>query len=269
MENVNKKFIDYQNGYSSIVEKLKNGHREGKYKEWKGFITINGPILFQPEILFIGINPGAGLFCETNYKNGGNKIPFRILNEEGSCYYSEENYSLAEPIYRADGKTIALDWFTRGNYRNGSSWYDLKTKHGNRFVENMIKIICNVANGLGKGEFNKGTKPEWYETFGKQIMFLNICPLATDNEQQLRHLKKDLNVNEWEDIVKPIRILVRDSIKPKVIVFAGVSAYNSFMWEDKGNTIFDTPVILIDRKRGYNAEKNLSNIANEIVKVLK
>ena len=37
------------------------------------------------------------------------------------------------------------------------------------------------------------------------------------------------------------------------------------MWEDKGDQIFDIPVVIIDRKRGYNSEANLSKIASEIV----
>jgi hypothetical protein len=111
----------------------------------------------------------------------------------------------------------------------------------------------------------KGEKPEWYDTFGKEIMFMNVFPLATDNLNQLSRLKKELGINEWKDIVKPVRTLVRDNIKPKIIVFAGLSAYNNFMWEDKGDQIFDIPVVIIDRKRGYNSEANLSKIASEIV----
>lgn len=262
-------FVEYQNKFFSIIEKLKEGTRDGRFKDWKGFITINGPVVFKPELLFVGINPGPGLYNETNCNDNGNRVPFRILNDERSCYREESAFPLRKPIYRSDGKTIALDWFIKNNYRDESAWYELKTKPGNRFVENMIKIICKVAKGLGKGEFKRGMKPEWYDTFGKQIMFLNVCPLATDNLAQLNQLKKELGIDEWKDIVMPIRSLVKDRIKPKAIVFAGVGAYNNFMWEDKGNKIFDIPVILIDRKRGYHSDKNLSNLASEIVEVLK
>lgn len=258
-------FIEYQNQFSSIIEKLKEGRQNGRFADWKGVITVNGPVIYQPEILFMGINPGPGLYNETNYRNNDNKVPFRILTGDSNLYRDESAYPLSRLVYRSDGKTIALDWFTKSNYCEGSSWYELKIKRGNGFVENMLKIICKVAFGLGKGEFVKGEKPEWYDTFGKDIMFMNVCPLATDNLNQLSRLKKELGINEWKDIVKPVRTLVRDNIKPKIIVFAGISAYNNFMWEDKGDQIFDIPVVIIDRKRGYNSEANLSKIASEIV----
>ena len=211
-------FIEYQNQFSSIIEKLKEGHQNGRFADWKGVITVNGPVIYQPEILFMGINPGPGLYNETNYRNNDNKVPFRILTGDSNLYRDESAYPLSR-----------------------------------------------LAFGLGKGEFVKGEKPEWYDTFGKEIMFMNVCPLATDNLNQLSRLKKELGINEWKDIVKPVRTLVRDNIKPKIIVFAGISAYNNFMWEDKGDQIFDIPVVIIDRKRGYNSEANLSKIASEIV----
>ena len=114
--------------------------------------------------LFMGINPGPGLYNETNYRNNDNKVPFRILTGDSNLYRDESAYPLSRLVYRSDGKTIALDWFTKSNYCEGSSWYELKIKRGNGFVENMLKIICKVAFGLGKGEFVKGEKPEWYDT---------------------------------------------------------------------------------------------------------
>ena len=195
-------FIEYQNQFSSIIEKLKEGHQNGRFADWKGVITVNGPVIYQPEILFMGINPGPGLYNETNYRNNDNKVPFRILTGDSNLYRDESAYPLSKLVYRSDGKTIALDWFTKSNYCEGSSWYELKIKRGNGFVENMLKIICKVAFGLGKGEFVKGEKPEWYDTFGKEIMFMNVCPLATDNLNQLSRLKKELGINEWKDIVK-------------------------------------------------------------------
>lgn len=44
-------FVEYQNKFFSIIEKLKEGTRDGRFKDWKGFITINGPVVFKPELL--------------------------------------------------------------------------------------------------------------------------------------------------------------------------------------------------------------------------
>ena len=35
-------FIEYQNQFSSIIEKLKEGHQNGRFADWKGVITVNG-----------------------------------------------------------------------------------------------------------------------------------------------------------------------------------------------------------------------------------
>lgn len=258
-------FIEYQNKFGPIIAKLKEGRSNDRFSDWKGFITVSGPIVYQPEILFIGINPGPGLYNQINHKSNEMRVPFRILTGSGNEYSDEHEYPLSKLIYRSDGKTIALDWFIRDNYEEGTSWYEMKTKKRNGFIENMIKIICNVAGGLRKGDFTKGEKPAWYDTFGKEIMFMNVSPFATDNLSQLQRLQRELKVDEWNDIVKPLRVLIRDSIKPKVIVFVGVSAYRTFMWKYKGDKVFDIPVVVIDRKRGYNSETNLANVAAEIV----
>ena len=183
-------FVEYQNKFSSIIEKLKEGRQKRKFRDWKGLITVNGSVIYQPEILFIGINPGCGFYNEINDKNNTNKVPFRILTENGSCYRCESDYPLSRLVYRADGETIALDWFVKSNYKEDTLWYELKTKERNGFVENMTKVICKVADGWGKGEFVRGEKPEWYDTFVKEIMVMNVFPLATDNQNQLLRLSK-------------------------------------------------------------------------------
>ena len=79
-----KEFITYQDSYIKIVEELISGYNKKRYKEWKGFITLDGPVVEQPDILFIGINPGSGLYEETNYgvPNNAKKIPFRIFRTQ-------------------------------------------------------------------------------------------------------------------------------------------------------------------------------------------
>lgn len=39
-------FIEYQNQFSSIIEKLKEGHQNGRFADWKGVITVNGPVIY-------------------------------------------------------------------------------------------------------------------------------------------------------------------------------------------------------------------------------
>lgn len=112
----------------------------------KGVITVNGPVIYQPEILFMGINPGPGLYNETNYRNNDNKVPFRILTGDSNLYRDESAYPLSRLVYRSDGKTIALDWFTKSNYCEGSSWYELKIKRGMVSLKICLKSFARLPS---------------------------------------------------------------------------------------------------------------------------
>lgn len=261
-------FIEYQNHFKDIIAILKEGYLHGMYKEWKGFIPVNGPVLFNPDILFIGINPGQGLFIEANWESTDNKkiVPFRILTGDDNCY-SKEYFFPNKIKYRTDEKTIELDWFIDGNFKK-NHWWDLNVKEHNNFVRYMINILCKVAEMRTGEKFQKGKCPDWYNDFGKKIMFMNISPFATTDLSELNKLNKDLQIDEWNDYIKPLRILVRDNIKPKVIVFAGNTASKKFMRGD-GEQLFGIPKITIERKRGWHADKNLSIIACQISAYLK
>ena len=56
-KDLNEGFIAYQNQFKEIVDQLK----QNCSSDWKGFITINGPVQKRPQLLFIGIHPGPGL----------------------------------------------------------------------------------------------------------------------------------------------------------------------------------------------------------------
>lgn len=39
------RFIEYQNKFGPIIAKLKEGRSNGRFSDWKGFITVSGPIV--------------------------------------------------------------------------------------------------------------------------------------------------------------------------------------------------------------------------------
>ena len=158
MENVIEKFIDYQDSYKEVIEELISDKKY--HKDWKGFITLNGPIVEQPDILFIGINPGPGLYNVVK-----NKMPFKILKggKLDESFFSEnvETIKFIDAHPRKDG-TIALDCFTAGNYKDGK-WYNGNYKPRNKFAWNIVTIIHEVAECLKYGKFKECEKPEWYK----------------------------------------------------------------------------------------------------------
>lgn len=272
MGNIKEQFIAYQNGYNAIIGELLNGYSEGRYQEWKGFVTVDGPIIERPAILFVGINPGPGLYEKVNYKQENKRIPFRILdagkhgNESlpDSMSIKFESLSL-----RKDGQTIALDWFIRDNFKSGS-WYDGKPK--NSFPWNMIKILCKVAELRYGEKFQPGARPKWYdsEEFGKNIMHLNVSPIATKSIGELNKILKLLNQAPGIDI----RDMVVNDIQPKVIVFEGKQAYDMFIGENKKNELTGkiisgdykgVPFIAFSRNWGWHQNENLQAIAQKIV----
>ena len=67
------KIITIEERFKEIVKVLEEKElvKDFSYRElYKGVISIQSKITFEPEILFIGINPGCGAFTKKNYKTG-------------------------------------------------------------------------------------------------------------------------------------------------------------------------------------------------------
>ncbi|MFI3240826.1 MAG: hypothetical protein R3Y22_09650 [Bacteroidales bacterium] len=251
MENI---FYEYEKSFDKIIEKLITLNNP----LWRGFITVNSPIVENPDILFIGINPGDGLFKEQG------KVAFRTTQLYSELFpFDRDDYSVENLKFRDDGQ-IELDYFTDGNYTDGV-WYNCRCK--NQYVSNMLKIISKVAEYKTGEHFIKGVKPKWYDRLGKSVMVMNINPIVTKDVADLKTLMKAINVDNWQDIILPLRILVRDTIKPKTIVFMGVSAYCDFIrdGERKVDRIFGIPHITVNRSYGWGSTAYLESIAKNIV----
>lgn len=282
---IRDEFIVYQNKYKDILKELISDNAKTSYRDWKGFITLDGPVVERPAILFLGINPGPGLYKEVNPENEAGIIPFRMLEYEKYNYsapFNSQRIVFAKPISRSDeNKTISLDWFTKGNYRKINNelqpWYNGGCK--NSFVWNMVKVVCRVAELKYHEKFIKGTRPKWYdnEEFGKSIMHLNLYPIATENTAGLGRILKELKSKKISVEIEPLRALVT-AIKPQVIVFEGKTAYDMFMSGQRKGEVVEKlaraeyegiPAVVFRRDRGWSSDSNLKKIADEIYKHLK
>lgn len=266
------------------VMKFLEGHKhEEAYKElYKGFITLQSPLLSNPEILFLGINPGQGVFIEN--KNNGIKDTIRIFKPD---------------------KSEELDWYKNGNARcqkrngkwsKGYEWYERNKGINNKFGAKMIDLLYEIADLKYPDETLKSDGvPLWFGTFGQKIMFTNLYPIATENTDGLKKIMNLLKIqtelntlfknpkDEWEVrryFVQRIRDLVK-LVKPKVIVCIGFTAFDDFTYNQKkrkyvdggGKRIvesesneFDIPVLGFSRKGSW--EKLIPKIAMEIYKYL-
>ncbi len=260
-----QKFYEYERSFDAIIETL----TKKNYPEWRGFITMNGPLVERPDILFIEVNPGQNLYRQHN-----NKPSFRVSKMYSENFkYDRKQYPENNLKYRKDG-TVELEYFCIDNYKKGSGeWYNCKLRKESAYMSNFINIISNTAKVTTGEKFVVGKQPEWYDTFGKKIMMMNINPIATDNKNELDKLMNRLKLDTWKDIVRPLRALVKSTIKPKVIVFMGKAVCESFVTKadlkvNPLNTILGIPYITVYRKPGWDSDRNLGCIADQIAKQL-
>lgn len=261
-----------------IKDFLEENRHSDKYKAlYKGFITIQSPLIFKPDILFLGINPGEGAFIE----NRNNKIeasPIRVFDSEIN---------------------IELDWYKDGNARGYSKnkkwhshkWYETKERINNRFVVNMIDVLYKVALLKFPDNISENNEePFWHKGFGQNIMFTNLYPVATKDTNGLnsifRYFAKEPKIFSHFGFTKPVKKWdiqrnfirkIEETVKlvePKVIVCIGTQAFNDFTFTTtkKNKKVFkgnkgDFPVIGFSRSGNWS---NLtSDIANYIVEEMK
>ena len=96
-----EKYCEIEKGIVPIKDFLENNKDSNGFKGlYKGIITLNSPLVFQPEILFIGINSGAGAYNVLNSDSVNNKniTPLRMIGQNEMCFKE-------------------LNWFQEGNAR--------------------------------------------------------------------------------------------------------------------------------------------------------
>lgn len=273
-----------------IVEFLEQHKNEKAYSGlYKGIVTLNSPLIYCPEILFVGINAGEGAYIVKNQKEDAyNETPLRMIGGDQRCFDE-------------------LNWFEVGNARgsldkNGRwqnyKWFQRDKKVNNPFTKNMIDLLYEIAKLRYPQEYqaqkyDNYTPPFWTEGFGKSLMYTNLYPIATKDTAHLKKIhaqlsrekelqnywkqirKEDEKIDEWT--VRRFFILrtyeLIDLIKPKMIVFMGLSAYNDFSYNVQRGTIISTLITRNDRKiptiafsRKGNWSSRIPQIASKIVK---
>lgn len=276
---VMKQYMKIEDRYSKIVNLLESKKDTVVYRGfYKGFYTLNGPLINNPDILFIGINPGAGAWKEINSQSGTNNTPLRMLGHDES-FFSE------------------LDWFqnntARGNWGKGKenkgyAWYQRDKPVNNQFPANMIDILFAIAEEKYPDiEVSTNVEPEWGNEIKSSIMVTNLYPMITDRTNQLNTLfsalKKENALKElWNtdgkktkdwDVQKYFISTTHELvklIKPKVIVCMGVQAYNDFTYTSfkKNKEVFsttDNDIPVIGFKRVQNWRYLIPSIATMIL----
>lgn len=249
----------------------------------KGIFTMLGPIIKEPEILFLGYNNGAGAYNENRNRNPRAKdFPVKtVLDDPG----------VIESLY----------WFQEGNARghfdgkrhwHAHQWYQRGKRINNPFPARMLDVLYEVARLKYPEEYKSNPyrdnePPFWYESLGQRVMHTNLYPIATTNISDLTKihnaLTKELSLKEllgtnkkldnWE--VRKFFIQLTDEmvalVKPKVIVCMGLGTFNDFTYQGKKKA---DKIYLGEKKgckvigfsRAGNWSALIPRVAQEIVK---
>lgn len=220
------KIIAIEAKFNPIIEVLeeKKCQNNFKYRDfYKGIISIQSKISFQPEILFLGINPGEGSFVQKNYK------------EKTTYYFPQELLTTST--------TLDLNWFRDNNARHGK-WFDNKAKIKNSFPKQMIEILLNFSEKKLGRKINLKNEEErnlFINQVANKIVCTNICPIATKSTKELKSIFKKLSNEEtlksyWNGTVKnffrqrTIDLILE--LQPKLIVCVGSSVYRDLILKD-------------------------------------
>lgn len=255
---------------------------------YKGIITIQGPLVYKPEVLFIGINPGEGAYRELNQFSGKNITPLRMFDSYGKYGNQMDWYKAgnARGFFKIKNNWIDFEWFQRDQRIN------------NPFIKNMIDFLYEIAKIKYPDQYNlekydHNMEPIWYRTFGKSVMCTNLYPIATTNisdlskmldslaqEEVLQNLWEeckgnDKSINNWtvrKFFIRRADELIR-LVKPKIIVCMGTTAFNDFTYlNERGKKTYYTekkfgetkiPVIGFSRRGQWSGL--IPDIAKQIV----
>lgn len=266
-----KEYLKIESKVLPIKDFIESNKDDEKYKGlYKGFITLQSPLILNPDILFIGINSGDGAFVEN--QKLGNKETIRVFNPESK---------------------IDLDWYKVGVARGEMQgknwkayhWYQRDKKINNIFPQRMIDLLYKIAEiRFGKDE-NRSMlqEPLWFKSFGQKIMYTNLYPIATTNTVDLKKifgylikepeikslLEKQNGLKEWDIqkfFITEIKSLV-NLVQPKAIVCMGTKAFDDFTNTNKKKV---KKVFKLDKENrtviGFSRKGNWCGLIPELAK---
>lgn len=136
---------------------------------YRGFISCNNKPIYNPKILFIGINPGQGAFLEKNSNKNIENLKFPI-----------KTFSI--------NSVKQLDWLKCSNSRIGKRWFIRNGEVNNSFVRNMVDFLFEYY------QIEDGKDENYYLQFeqkiNSEIFYWNINPIATKNVDGLKEINK-------------------------------------------------------------------------------
>ena len=284
-----KEFYSLENEYRPLMDELTYNQENYKKTGYKGWVWLQSKLIYQPDILFIGYNPGQS-------KGGEKDFYFPLTGERQFSCFEDNNAYYNHPREIATGQP--------------THWYERNEPQNNSFYVQFLDIIWRCAEKLySKGCNQKKPKiPQWFKTVEEKVSFINLYPIAAKDEKTLKKILQRIRKKNKDVIIKlykkelqpnlPDSLRLKDLqypfiwkakefqklIEPKLTVCLGCETFHEFT-EDKKKTFVNKNGLLIpnrgnvkdlydpDNVIGMTREDNqnwpVEAVANEIVNRLR
>lgn len=208
-----REFYQLEKSYRPYFDFLTENQDD--YSEYKGAVTIDGYLNYEPDILFLSYNPAHGKYQDCN-KDGAHLV-----------YTGERPFGL----------------FEKGNARKEGRWWETNKPICHKFCASNIDFIYAYQTEInGHSEYGTQKRPAWENEI--KIMCLNIYPIATEDCANLINLFKKMKRNhaipeieslkdEWEirkGFIYKMHKFIENFVKPKAILCLGKQTMSDYTW---------------------------------------
>lgn len=210
-----KAFYDLEKIYRPYFDVLTEN--QDRYPEYKGAVTLNGYLNYQPDVLFLAYNPAHGKYRDYD-KDGAHLV-----------YAGERPFG----------------FFEKGNSRKNGAWWETNKAINHTFYANIIEFLYQYEKELGfDSEYSTHRRPAWSKGIENRIMIMNIYPIATQNGKALKILFGKMVTNkaipeiemckeEWDVrklFIHPLHQFIEHFVKPKSILCLGKETISDYTW---------------------------------------
>ena len=254
MTDIEQKYIEMSKDMVNILNDMQSNYNQ--YPDYLGWLDLNSPIIENPDILFIGINPGPGRFVQWNWDN---------WDDNKKCLIDPLKKKIPEEyptLWRSD-----IEWLKPNNARKDGEWWDSNKKKFNHYPYYMCELLVRIYRH--EYPYPSFSRKDLTTIFEKKVMVTNLYPLSTFDIRGLNNLiqqysnKTHLDVR---DICCSHTTRLIELVKPNCVVLLGDT-----IQEELSSVLHNLrlPYYCINRNYGWHSKENIRSMADDIYKLMR